>query len=68
MEDLTKYYNDLTVIKVDIKSWNSEVAKQYNLQGIPDFIVYGTDGKVKHTGQSARDYVQRLIEKAAQKK
>ena len=63
MEDLTKHYKDLTVIKVDIKNWNSPVAKQFNLRSIPAFVVYGTNGKVRHTGAEAVSYIDRLIKK-----
>ena len=64
METLTTKFPDLTLVKVDIKNWNSEVAKQYNLRGIPAFVIYGTNGKVAHTGQSAKDYLDRLSQKA----
>ncbi len=56
------------MIKVDIKDWNSEVSKQYNIRSIPSFVVYGTNGKVAHTGQEAIAYLERLEKKAAKLK
>ena len=72
---------DIAVVKVDINrpdvkgiDWKSPVAQQYHLQSIPQFRVYGPDGKLvaedhlvydagarKMTGeQPAREMVDRL--------
>jgi thiol-disulfide isomerase/thioredoxin len=45
--------NDVAVVKVDINrpgvkgiDWQSPVARQYHLQSIPQFRIYGRDGKL----------------------
>lgn len=63
VEVLADGFKDLTAIKVDIKNWDSPVAKQYNLRSIPAFVVYGKDGELKHEGQEAIHYLERLSKK-----
>ena len=55
---------DVVVVKVDINrpdvrgiDWGSPVAKQYSMQSIPHFKVFGPDGKLQAEGKPARDLV-----------
>ena len=55
---------DIVVVKVDINrpdvrgiDWNSPVARQYNLQSIPHFKVFGPDGKLQAEGDAAYELV-----------
>jgi thiol-disulfide isomerase/thioredoxin len=59
---------DLAVVKVDINrpdvkgiDWKSPVARQYNMQSIPHFKVYGPDGKLLAEGPAARAMVDKWI-------
>jgi thiol-disulfide isomerase/thioredoxin len=59
---------DLAVVKVDINrpdvkgiDWKSPVARQYDMQGIPHFKVYGPDGKLLAEGPAARAMVDKWI-------
>ena len=52
------------VVKVDINrpdvrgiDWGSPVAKQYGMQSIPHFKVFGPDGKLQAEGKPARELV-----------
>ena len=56
--------DDVVVVKVDINrpdvrgiDWGSPVAKQYSMQSIPHFKVFGPDGKLQAEGKPARDLV-----------
>ncbi len=64
VEALATQRDDIVLVKVDINrpgvggiDWQSPVAKQYNLRGIPYFRVYGPDGSPLAEGQEARDMV-----------
>lgn len=64
MERLHETHADIAVVKVDINrpdthgiDWNSPVARQYHLESIPHFKVYGPDGKLKAEGDPAYDLV-----------
>ncbi len=55
---------DIAVVKVDINrpdtkgiDWKSPVARQYALQSIPHFKVYGPDGKLKAEGDKGWEMV-----------
>lgn len=59
---------DLAVVKVDINrpdvkgiDWKSPVARQYGMNSIPHFKVYGPDGKLLAEGKPARAMVDRWI-------
>jgi thiol-disulfide isomerase/thioredoxin len=59
---------DIAVVKVDINrpdvkgiDWKSPVARQFELQSIPRFQVYGPDGKLLADGEEARRMVDRWI-------
>ena len=56
--------DDIAVVKVDINrpgvkgiDWQSPVARQYNLESIPHFKVYGPDGTLKAEGDAAYEMV-----------
>ncbi len=56
--------DDIAVVKVDINrpgvkgiDWQSPVARQYNLESIPHFKVYGPDGKLQAEGDPAYEMV-----------
>jgi thiol-disulfide isomerase/thioredoxin len=56
--------DDVVVVKVDINrpdvrgiDWGSPVAKQYGMQSIPHFKVFGPDGKLQAEGKPARELV-----------
>lgn len=56
--------DDVVVVKIDINregikriDWQSPVARQYNLESIPHFKVYGPDGTLQAEGRAARDLV-----------
>lgn len=64
---------DVIVVKVDINrpgvkriDWDSPVVKQYGLNSIPHFKVYGPDGKLKAEDKTpaaaARRYVEGLMQ------
>jgi thiol-disulfide isomerase/thioredoxin len=59
---------DLAVVKVDINrpdvkgiDWKSPVARQYGMNSIPHFKVYGPDGKLLAEGRAARAMVDQWI-------
>lgn len=59
---------DIAVVKVDINrpdvkgiDWKSPVARQYDLQSIPHFKIYGPDGKLLAEGDQARKMVNAWI-------
>lgn len=60
--------DDIAVVKVDINrpevkkiDWQSPVALQYNMNGLPHFKVYGPDGKLIVEGRKGRSFVDKLI-------
>ena len=77
LEKLHTNRSDVVVVKVDINrpetkgkiDWQSPVAKQYRLNSIPHFKVYGPDGKLKAedgpTSDRARKLVMEMIEKSS---
>jgi len=61
--------DDVAVVKVDINrpevkgiDWGSPVARQYNLDSVPHFKIYGPDGRLQAEGDAAYDQVLRLVE------
>ena len=59
---------DVVVVKVDINrpdvrgiDWRSPVARQYELNSIPHFKIYGPDGKLQVEGDSAYEVVNKMI-------
>lgn len=60
---------DLAVVKVDINrpdvkriDWQSPVARQFKLQSIPHFKVYGPDGQLIAEGNNARAMVHKFVD------
>ena len=45
---------DKVVLKVDIKDWDSPVAKQYDIHSLPHFQIYDQQGQKLHEGDRAR--------------
>lgn len=71
LEKLAEKRDDIVVIKVDINrpgvrgiDWESPVARQYRLQSIPHFKIYGLDGKLQMEGDRAYEQVLRWIKEA----
>jgi thiol-disulfide isomerase/thioredoxin len=61
---LHKTRDDIAVVKVDINrpgvkgiDWKSPVTRQFQLESIPHFKVYGPDGKLKAEGDAAYEMV-----------
>jgi thiol-disulfide isomerase/thioredoxin len=61
--------DDVVVVKIDINrpgvkgiDWKSPVATQYKMQSIPNFKVYGPNGKLQAEGQEARSLVESWLE------
>jgi thiol-disulfide isomerase/thioredoxin len=59
---------DIVVVKVDINrpdvrgiDWKSPVARQYELNSIPHFKVFGPDGKLQSEGEEAYAMVNSLV-------
>ncbi|HEY5550327.1 MAG TPA: thioredoxin family protein [Opitutaceae bacterium] len=59
---------DIVVVKVDINrpdvrgiDWKSPVARQYALNSIPHFKVFGPDGKLKVEGDEAYELVNGMV-------
>ena len=68
LEELDKQRDDLVVVKVDINrpgvvgiDWNSPVAKQFHLQSIPHFKIYGPDGKLQLEGDAAYEKINQWL-------
>ena len=56
--------DDIAVVKVDINrpgekgiDWQSPVARQYRLESVPHFKVYGPDGKLQAEGDAAYEMI-----------
>ncbi len=56
--------DDIAVVKVDINrpgvrgiDWQSPVARQYSLESVPHFKVFGPDGKLQAEGDPAYEMV-----------
>ncbi len=61
--------DDIAVVKVDINrpgvkgiDWQSPVARQYQLESIPHFKVFGPDGNLKAEGDAAREMINGWLE------
>jgi thiol-disulfide isomerase/thioredoxin len=64
LDELHATRDDIVVVKVDINrpnikgiDWQSPVARQYNMNSIPHFKVFGPDGKLIAEGKEARALV-----------
>jgi thiol-disulfide isomerase/thioredoxin len=68
LEKLANSRDDLMLVKVDINrpgtqgiDWQSPVARQYSLRGIPHLKVYGTNGALQAEGDAAYQLVNGWI-------
>lgn len=68
---LTEKRSDLFVLKVNINrkdvrgiDWQSPVARQFKLESVPHFIIYGADGKVLAEGEAAFDKIGQWLQEA----
>ena len=64
LTDLAKADPDVYLIKVDIGDFESPVADQFALRGIPHVRVYGRDGQQVGAGSSMESTIRRNIEAA----
>lgn len=69
LERLHETRADVVVVKVDINrpevkgiDWKSPVAQQYGLRSIPNFKVFGPDGKLVAEGKPASQLVYSWLE------
>jgi len=69
LDALHEAREDIVVVKVDINrpnhkgiDWKSPVAQQYGMQSIPNFKVYGPDGKLVAEGKKASSLVNSWLE------
>lgn len=69
LDELHKKRADVAVVKIDINradvkgiDWQSPVAKQYKLRSIPNFKVYGPDGKLVAEGKEASEMVYKWVD------
>ncbi|MFW5867469.1 MAG: TlpA family protein disulfide reductase [Armatimonadota bacterium] len=68
IERVAETRDDVVLVKVDINrpdvqgiDWQSPVARQYDLRGIPHFMIYGPDGTLQAEGGEARTMVNNWI-------
>jgi thiol-disulfide isomerase/thioredoxin len=69
LDQLHKSHADIAVVRVDINrpdvkgiDWQSPVAREFDLESIPHFKIYGPDGKLIAEGQEARDLVEKWMD------
>ena len=57
----------IDITRPDVKGidWKSPVARQYDLHFIPQFKVFGPDGKLVSEGEPASDVVEKMLGSAA---
>lgn len=48
-------------LKVDIKNWDSDVSKQFDLKAIPCYLIYDAEGKLVASGDEAMAQVKQLF-------
>jgi thiol-disulfide isomerase/thioredoxin len=68
LEELAKRRSDIVVRKVDINrrgvrgiDWGSPLARQYGLQSIPHFKIYGADGNLLAEGDPAFEMILKWL-------
>jgi thiol-disulfide isomerase/thioredoxin len=71
MEQLHAKSGDVAVVEVDINrpdvkgiDWQSPVAREFGLESIPHFKVFGPDGKLVEEGEPAYYRVEGMLDKA----
>jgi thiol-disulfide isomerase/thioredoxin len=69
MQKLHETHPEIAVVDIDINrpdikhiDWASPVAQQYGLQSIPNFKIFGPDGKLIAEGDEAYEQVEKLVE------
>ncbi len=69
LDQLHSKREDIVVVKIDINranvkriDWQSPVAKQYQIRSIPQFKIYGPDGKLMSEGKEASAQVNSWLE------
>lgn len=70
LDALHERRDDIVVVAVDINrpdvrgiDWNSPVAEQYSIRSVPQFKVFGPDGKLQAEGKKAQELVFGLLSK-----
>ena len=68
LERLANERDDILLVKVDINrpgvqgiDWQSPVAQQHGIRGVPHFKIYGPDGELQSEGGPARDTVMNWL-------
>lgn len=68
LEKLDAKRDDIVVVKIDINrkgirgiDWESPVAKQFKLEGIPHFKIYNAAGKLEAEGDPAYEKIMALL-------
>ena len=51
--------DNLYLRKIDIKSWESPVARQHGVRRLPNFVVYGPEGNVISDGRKAYEGIMK---------
>jgi thioredoxin len=71
VKKLHEVRSDIAVVEIDINrpglkeiDWESPVAKEFQLDSIPHFKVYGADGKLVAEGDDARAVVMNWIQQS----
>ena len=69
LEKLDEKRDDLVVVRVDINrpgvegiDWQSPIARQFNLESIPHFKIYGPDGKLQLEGDAAYEKINEWLQ------
>lgn len=61
LEELAKKREMVVLLKVDIKSWESEVAEQFSISRLPHLQLYDGEGKLLSAGAKALKQVEKLL-------
>ena len=61
LEELDATREDLVVLKINIKEWDSPVCQQYGINSVPNFMIYNEEGKLAIEGDKAWDEVMRML-------
>ena len=58
-------YDDLAIHFVNIGDWGSPVSEQYNINFVPNFKVYDSDGRIIAEGREGTAWVRSELERRA---
>ncbi len=61
---LTDRDPELVLLKIDLEEADSPVARQYEIDRVPYFMVFGPDGKLRCRGQEAHLWLDEAMRKA----